>query len=355
MKRKTGLQKKISSIFSGVAVPKSNAEDSSSTETKSPGKQNHPAEGSSSAVPVQNPFAHDPLPVQTPPPVNSQETSPRAPLISSSLGTKVDLTKPIVDLPDIPNEEEAPSKKVIASPVIYEPKLKSNTSPDSTETNESKAEDLVENQSGPESSPSHQPSSVVKDSAGRESKPGYTESPKPAPKPLGPPLSSMDPLEEALLQRQRKTKIMVGLLSVVFVAVMIWAFKPDLLQSTPEETAQSNASAVLTSLTGTPASIEWVTPEPYPADLRDPMVKAYDEPIVHVDPSPDTDPVPDVVIDETPDLPIKGIVYSEDRPSVIIGTDVYFLGDIVDGNTIVSITRNEVGFEKNEKRWSKKL
>ena len=75
------------------------------------------------------------------------------------------------------------------------------------------------------------------------------------------------------------------------------------------------------------------------------------------------DAIPQVPEDVTPELSVMGIVYSEDRPSVIIGQEVYFVGDVVKDVTgdvvkevtIISITRNEVEFEYGEKRWSTTL
>ena len=51
----------------------------------------------------------------------------------------------------------------------------------------------------------------------------------------------------------------------------------------------------------------------------------------------------------TANLDIKGIVYCETSPSVIISKDVYSVGDEVDGYTITNITRTEVEFKKGDK------
>ena len=49
-------------------------------------------------------------------------------------------------------------------------------------------------------------------------------------------------------------------------------------------------------------------------------------------------------------LAVSGIVYNEKTPSAIISKQVYGVGDVVDGYTIVRITRSEVEFEKNGKK-----
>ena len=46
-------------------------------------------------------------------------------------------------------------------------------------------------------------------------------------------------------------------------------------------------------------------------------------------------------------LSVSGIVYNEKTPSAIISKQVYGVGDIVDGYTIIRITRTDVEFEKN--------
>lgn len=48
-------------------------------------------------------------------------------------------------------------------------------------------------------------------------------------------------------------------------------------------------------------------------------------------------------------LAVNGIVYHETSPSVIIAKEVYGLGDVVDGYTIVDINRTEVRLSKGDK------
>ena len=48
-------------------------------------------------------------------------------------------------------------------------------------------------------------------------------------------------------------------------------------------------------------------------------------------------------------LDVKGIVYNETSPSIIIANEVYGLGEVVDGYTITRITRTDVEFKKDDK------
>ena len=48
-------------------------------------------------------------------------------------------------------------------------------------------------------------------------------------------------------------------------------------------------------------------------------------------------------------LAVSGIVYNEFNPTVIISKQVYGEGEVVDGYTIVDISRTEVTFQKGDK------
>lgn len=48
-------------------------------------------------------------------------------------------------------------------------------------------------------------------------------------------------------------------------------------------------------------------------------------------------------------LAVSGIVYSETSPSVIISNQVYGIGDVVEGYTVIRITRTEVEFRNGDK------
>jgi len=49
---------------------------------------------------------------------------------------------------------------------------------------------------------------------------------------------------------------------------------------------------------------------------------------------------------------IKGIVYSEGSPSVIIGSQIVNEGDTIDGVTVVRISEDRVEFGRNGRRWT---
>ncbi|NIP23223.1 MAG: hypothetical protein GWN67_10260 [Phycisphaerae bacterium] len=108
----------------------------------------------------------------------------------------------------------------------------------------------------------------------------------------------------------------------------------------PKVITPSNTTATASS------AIDWKIPELYPTTLRDPML--FKKPEV----TPTTND-PDKTTTE--EIEIKGIIFSEDNPSVIIGIDILHEGETVSGATIVKINRNSVEFEKNGKKWTQKV
>lgn len=137
-----------------------------------------------------------------------------------------------------------------------------------------------------------------------------------------------------------RQKAMVVLVPVMFIGMVLAFLKA--LGGGPGETTgpktfkPSNVAAAATS------TIDWQIPEAYPTMLRDPMqFKAVATPT----------PTPD----ETGNIDIKGILYSEENPSVIIGIEILHEGDKVSGATIVKIYKDSVEFEMNGKKWTQKV
>ena len=87
------------------------------------------------------------------------------------------------------------------------------------------------------------------------------------------------------------------------------------------------------------SEIDGQIPASYPTMLRDPM---------QFGPATATQ-------GETGKLIVKGIVYSEDNPSAVIGSQIVHEGDEVSGATVVKINKDSVEFEMNDKRWTQKV
>ena len=136
-----------------------------------------------------------------------------------------------------------------------------------------------------------------------------------------------------------RQKAMVVLIPVLFIGMVLAFFK--VLGSSPDKTVASNAfnpSGVVAAATN---NITWQAPPPYPKDLRDPMRFGSVE--TAIDPG------------QTEDIVVKGIIYSEENPSAIVGIDIVHVGSKVAGATIVKINKDSVEFEMNGKKWTQKV
>jgi len=132
----------------------------------------------------------------------------------------------------------------------------------------------------------------------------------------------------------KRQVIMTGLipiLSIVLILALARNLKP----------ASKNSKKVMTtgqrsSLGFSISQIDWQIPEPYPTNLRDPMQFGS-------------------VTNYQGDLIVKGILYSEDRPSAVINNLIVHIGDEVDGAEIVKINEDSVEFERGSRRWSQQV
>jgi type II secretory pathway component PulC len=88
--------------------------------------------------------------------------------------------------------------------------------------------------------------------------------------------------------------------------------------------------------------IEWKRPAPYPEDLRDPM-KKY------------TYSTPSTTAATAEDIVVRGIVWSEDSPAAVIGTEIIYEGQSVKGTKIINITEDSVEFERDRKKWIQRV
>jgi type II secretory pathway component PulC len=93
--------------------------------------------------------------------------------------------------------------------------------------------------------------------------------------------------------------------------------------------------------------IDWEIPAPYPTSLRDPTEFG---PVNTV--QPETTKTETAKIEK---LSIKGILYSKDNPSVVIGNQIVHEGEKIRDVTVIKISKDSVEFEKNGRRWIQKV
>ena len=134
--------------------------------------------------------------------------------------------------------------------------------------------------------------------------------------------------------RQKIMAILVPVLSIILIFTFIQVLKtPSRGTNRPQIVEPSNAVAASNN------KIDWQIPAPYPTELRDPMQFGLTA----------------AAQGGTGRLIVKGIVYSEDNSSAIIGAQIVHEGEKVFGATIVNINKDSVEFEMDGKRWTQKV
>jgi hypothetical protein len=134
---------------------------------------------------------------------------------------------------------------------------------------------------------------------------------------------------EAITTRQKMVVILAPVLFVVLIFLFIRAFSTPSQKITGLET-----SGPVRAAAGSDSKVNWQVPNPYPTTLRDPMQFGS-------------------VTSQTGTggLIVKGIIYSEDNPSAVIGDKIVHQGDKILDVTIMKINENSVEFEANNKKW----
>jgi len=154
--------------------------------------------------------------------------------------------------------------------------------------------------------------------------------------------------------KQKALVIMVPILLVVMVFLLrqFISKAPDKTNGAPKDNAP-----VEVANTGSGIEIDWQVPEPLPAITRDPIKLPGQDESQNAGQDENPGEGPNVTVVETNPVAIKvkDIVYSADKPSAFIGSKIAYVGDKVDGVTIVRIERDRVEFEKNGKRWVQKM
>jgi len=134
--------------------------------------------------------------------------------------------------------------------------------------------------------------------------------------------------------RQKAMMILIPVLFVMLVVVLFQVFG-----TTPQRTNMSITSELTGNPAGSNTNIAWQIPQPYPTAIRDPMQMSS---VASAQAG-------------TGAMAVKGIVYSVDNPSAIIGTEVVKEGDKISGVTVLKIRKDSIEFELNDKRWTQKV
>jgi len=151
--------------------------------------------------------------------------------------------------------------------------------------------------------------------------------------------------------RKNFMKGMVGVIFLVFMFTMIRAFKPSLFEvgAAQVDVTLEDVDSKIDS--GSKLPLNWELPVPYPQQLRDPMHL-----VLKKTTAPNQKQV--VIIKDEKELPkiiISGIVYTEDKPSILVGNMILYKGDEIMGVKILNINRNSVELEQGDKKWTQQV
>jgi hypothetical protein len=134
----------------------------------------------------------------------------------------------------------------------------------------------------------------------------------------------------------QKRKISSIVLVPVLCLVLVFVIFKFVLPASPKKRPGPKIQTVVTEVL-TPVKINWQIPQPISASLRDPM-----KPLILDQIGADGQTTSGVA-----GITLAGIVYSEDNPAAIIGTQVMHTGEKIGDVSIIKIDRDTVTFERN--------
>jgi hypothetical protein len=133
-----------------------------------------------------------------------------------------------------------------------------------------------------------------------------------------------------------RQKVMVVLIPVLFIILIIVLTQVLSGPASSKATAAQNIS-VAGAATVSNDKVNWQIPAQYPANMRDPMQKGSGSPT------------------QGGELAVKGILYSQDKSSAIIGSLIVHEGEKVSGATVLNINKDSVDFEMDGKKWTQQI
>lgn len=140
-----------------------------------------------------------------------------------------------------------------------------------------------------------------------------------------------------------RQKAMVVMMPILFIALIFVLRQVFGTTARPTEAAAENNEPGVAAVTSD-TKIDWEIPEAYPTTLRDPIRFA---PLA----TAQTETGTRVLVK----LTVKGILYTEDNPSAVIGGRIVHEGEKIRDVTIVQINRDSVEFEMDGKKWTQKV
>jgi len=144
--------------------------------------------------------------------------------------------------------------------------------------------------------------------------------------------------------KQKAMVVLVPALAIVLVFVLT-----KVVISPSHSVASDKQKVPATVAASFGGEINWKIPGPYPATLRDPMQ------VGSLAPAQTKPQVPQTVEQQPEKLIVRSILHTQNKPSAVIGAQIVHEGDVILGTTIVKIHINKVEFEKDGKTWTQEI
>jgi hypothetical protein len=139
---------------------------------------------------------------------------------------------------------------------------------------------------------------------------------------------------QQLADKQKIKILIVPILAIILIVVLFRNFA-----GTSKPVVQGSASKMAADVAAKGAVVLWQKPEPYPIYMRDPTQLS----------------AAGSYMTGAGLIAVRGIVYSNDKPSAVIGTEIKHEGDTIGEAKIVKINNDSVEFSMNGKTWTQKV
>jgi hypothetical protein len=160
-----------------------------------------------------------------------------------------------------------------------------------------------------------------------------------------------------------RQKVMAGLVGVLVIGFAVVIIKsvtaPAPAEAAPPFTPGPQGGPAATSsavsVVADPSGEFWPDVEPYPTDLRDPMVYVFAEETPEpVDtPVADTAEPEEIVVEEDPRPPLRvEAVLMAASPEAVVNGEFVGVGDTISGATVIAIGLDSVEFEFDGECWT---
>jgi len=144
--------------------------------------------------------------------------------------------------------------------------------------------------------------------------------------------------------KQKAMIVLVPVLAIVFIFILRQVFAKAPAKT---DAATNDNMPVVITADNSDDDIDWQIPEPLPFVIRDPAKTESQTDFDNIEQnSEDT---------QLGDMTVRGILYSYDKPSVVIGGKIVHLNEKINDVTVVEIYKDYVVFEKDGNRWTRKV